>query len=62
LNENLEINDWVQHQRFRLIGQVRKIVLSEKDSKAILKVWTSDRLPLQTWEEEQVKFHHKGTS
>jgi hypothetical protein len=60
--DNIVINDWVQHQRFRLTGQVRKIIRSEKDGKTILKVWTSDQVPLQTWEEENVKFHHKGKS
>ena len=58
--ENFEINDWVQHQRFKILGQIRKIVRSEKDGKTILKVWTSDQLPLQTWEEENVVFPKKG--
>ena len=50
MKENTQINDWVQHQRFKLIGQVRKIVRSKKDGITILKVWTSDKLPLQSWE------------
>lgn len=58
--KNIEINDWVQHQRFKLIGQVIKIVRSNKDHNTILKVWTSDQLPLQTWEEENVTFMKKG--
>jgi hypothetical protein len=57
--EKIEINDWVQHQRFKVTGQVRKIVRSEKDGKTILKVWTDDALPLQTWEEENVKLYQK---
>ena len=57
--ENIEINDWVQHQRFKLVGQVRKIVRSEKDGKTVLKVWTNDQLPLQTWEKKEVKFHKR---
>jgi hypothetical protein len=57
--EKIEINDWVQYQRFKTTGQVRKIVRSEKDEKTILKVWTEDALPLQTWEEENVSFISK---
>lgn len=58
--EKIEINDWAQHQRFKITGQVRNIVYSGKDGKTILKVWTDDALPLQTWEEENVKFYQKG--
>ena len=57
--EKIENNDWVQHKRFKLIGQVRKIVRLEKDGKTILKVWTSDKLPLQTWEAPDTKLHQK---
>ena len=59
MKENTKINDWVQHQRFKLIGQVRKIVRSKKDGITILKVWTSDKLPLQSWEEHDTKLHLK---
>jgi len=59
MEEKIENNDWVQHQRFKLIGQVRKIVRSKKDGKPILKVWTSDKLPLQSWEAQETKLHQK---
>jgi len=54
MTNKIEINDWVQHLRFKIRGQVKKIILSENDGKAILKVWTSNQLPLQTWEESNV--------
>ena len=57
--EIIENNDWVQHQRFKLIGQVRKIVAPKKDGITILKVWTSDKLPLQSWEAQETKLDHK---
>ena len=58
--EIIEINDWVQHQRFRIRGQVKKIIRPDNEVKTILKVWTSDQLPLQTWEEAHVVLIQKG--
>jgi CRISPR/Cas system-associated endoribonuclease Cas2 len=60
--ELIEINDWVQHQRFKIRGQVKKIIRPDNDNITILKVWTSDLLPLQTWEEAHVVLMHKGDS
>ena len=60
MDKKIENNDWVEHQRFKLIGQVRKIVCLEKDGKTILKVWTSDKLPLQSWEAQDTKLHQKN--
>lgn len=60
--EIIKINDWVQHQRFKVRGQVKKIIRSKKDRLSILKVWTSDQLPLQTWEEAHVTLRQKGDS
>lgn len=54
MTNKIEIDDWVQHQRFKIKGQVKKIIRAENDGKTILKVWTSDQLPLQTWEESNV--------
>jgi len=58
--EIIEINDWVQHQRFRIRGQVKKIIRPDNENKNILKVRTSDQLPLQTWEEGHVVLIQKG--
>lgn len=58
MSEKIKINDWVKHERFRLIGQVKKIIRS-KEGTNVLKVWTDDKLPLQTWEEDQVAFDHR---
>lgn len=54
MTDEFQIDDWVQHQRFKIRGQVKKIIRPEKDGPTVLKVWTSDQLPLQTWEEDHV--------
>ncbi|HEY5040059.1 MAG TPA: hypothetical protein VIJ93_13405 [bacterium] len=59
MEEKIENNDWVQHQRFKIIGQVRKIVRFGTGRKTILKVWTSDKLPLQSLEAQETKLHQK---
>ena len=60
--EIIEINDWVQHQRFRIRGQVKKIIRPDNENKNILKVRTSDQLPLQTWEEAHVVLIQKSVN
>lgn len=59
--ELIEINDWVQHQRFKIRGMVKKIIRPDNEDKIILKVWTSDQLPLQTWEEAHVGLIQRGS-
>ena len=59
MNDKIEIEDWVRHQRFKIVGRVAKILVTE-ENKTILKVWTDTQLPLQTWEEEHVKLHQKA--
>jgi hypothetical protein len=60
--EIIEINDWVQHQRFKIRGQVKKIIRPDNEDKTILKVQTSDQLPLQTWEEAHVVLIQKSVN
>ncbi len=60
MNERIYLNDLVQHQRFKIVGRVKKIVPSKDGKGRILKIETDNKnLPLQSWEEEQVKIIEK---